>query len=68
MCTLMAGGRNVIVGFISVQLKVTVAGDSAAEGGASGPVSCPSLTLAWLGPHVRAKQGTHVSQHLKASG
>ena len=48
MCTLMAGGRNVSVGFISVQLKVTVAGDSAAEGGASGPVSCPSLTL-WRG-------------------
>lgn len=48
MCTLMTGGRNVIVGFISVQLKVSVAGDSAAEGGASGPVSCLSLTL-WRG-------------------
>lgn len=48
MCTLMTGGRNVIVGFISVQLKVTVVGDSAAEGGASRPVSCPSLTF-WCG-------------------
>lgn len=69
MCILMTGGRNVIVVFISMQLKVTMAGDSAAEGGTLGTCLLSILySLSWPGPHIRAKQGAHVSQPLKASG
>lgn len=67
MCILLTGGRNVIV-FISIQLKVTMAGDSAAEGRTLGPSPVhPLLSVMALSSHQSQARRTCQSA-LKASG